>query len=264
MRNRLFSWNTAIVTAIGVFALSVAGSRPIGNLLAQAGDPEAELAPTHSSPVAITAGDTQVWSVNPDNDSVSVFNVASEPVQKIAEIGVGKEPWCVAIADGADKAYVTNMASGTVSVISMTSRIVIKVIEVGVEPFGCALTPDGAQLFVTNQSSGTVSVIDTESDRRIATIRNVGAKPHGIAITADGKKAYVTQFLALHRDGDTRPLTQSEGADDGREGLVTVIDAENHVVLRTVRLTPLADVGAAFKSDGNTLAREPLSSPPVF
>ena len=258
MANRRISWNSAIVTALGVFALSVAGSRPVGGLLAQADDKK-EAAPTHSSPIAITADDTEVGSVNPDNDSVSVFNVASEPVQKIAEIAVGKEPWCVAIADDQQKAYVTNMVTGTVSVISTTAKKVIKTIAVGIEPFGCALAPDGKKLFVANQSSGTVSVIDTNKDRRIDTITGVGQKPHGIAITADGKKVYVTQFLALHRSDDTRPLTQSEGADDGREGLVTVINGNNHKVIGAVRLVPLPDVGAAFKSDGNTLAREPLT-----
>src|SRR5262245_47720195 len=33
---------------------------------------------TRSSPIAITSDDRYVWSVNPDNDSVSVFNVASD------------------------------------------------------------------------------------------------------------------------------------------------------------------------------------------
>src|SRR4051794_40523112 len=33
---------------------------------------------TRSSPIAITSDDRFIWSVNPDNDSVSVFNVASD------------------------------------------------------------------------------------------------------------------------------------------------------------------------------------------
>ena len=144
------------------------------------------------------------------------------------------------------------MASGTVSVISTLSRQVIDTIRVGTEPFGCALTPDGRDLYVANQSSGTVSVIDTRRDKVTDTIEGAGAKPHGIAITADGKRIFVTQFLALKPDTDPRPLTESEGADDGREGRVTVINNNNHKVIGTVHLTPLADVGAAFRSDGNT------------
>ena len=40
--------------------------------------PKKEAAPTHSSPIALTSDDRYVWSVNPDNDSVSVFEVANE------------------------------------------------------------------------------------------------------------------------------------------------------------------------------------------
>jgi YVTN family beta-propeller protein len=215
--------------------------------------------PTRSSPIAVTHDDDDVWSVNPDNDSVSVFRVKDDANTKIAEIKVGREPWCVAITPDDEKAYVTNMASGTVSVISTHRKRVIDTIRVGAEPFGCALTPDGRKLFVTNQSSDTVSVISTRRDEVIETIEDVGVKPHGIAISADGKTVLVTQFLALKPAGDSRPLTQSEGADDGREGRVTVINAHNHHVVGTIALAPIPDVGAAFRSDGNTLKREPTT-----
>src|SRR5262245_61906210 len=115
------------------------------------------------------------------------------------------------------------------------------------------------QLYIANQSSNSVSVINTRNDRVIKTIKkDVGSKPHGIAITADGSKVYVTQFLALKPANDPRPLTQSEGADNGREGRVTVIDSEKDKVIGTVALNPLANVGNAFQSIGNTLARRPL------
>ena len=214
---------------------------------------------TRSSPIAITHDDDFVWSVNPDNDSVSVFRVLNDENIKVAEIPVGREPWCVAITPDDEKAYVTNMASGTVSVISTLSRQVVDTIRVGTEPFGCAITPDGKDLYVANQSSATISVINTRRDKVTETIEDVGVKPHGIAISANGKRVFVTQFLALKPEDDPRPLTQSEGADDGREGRVTVINANNNHVIGTIRLTPLADVGAAFRSDGNTLAREPLT-----
>jgi YVTN family beta-propeller protein len=250
---------------------------------------------TNSSPIAITDDDRLVWSVNPDNDSVSVFRVAKDKNKKVAEIKVGKEPWCVAITprdderehdwwrgggrdrDASDddegddedhgernrrgrfKVYVTNMVSGTVSVIDGKRRKVVDTIKVGTEPFGCALTPDGKRLFVTNQSSETVSVIDTKHDKVIETIDHVGTKPRGIGITTDGK-VYVTQLMSERPvRNEARPLTQTEGADDGRVGRVTVIDGHSYHVLGTAVLNPIPNLGDAFKSDGNTLAREPLS-----
>jgi YVTN family beta-propeller protein len=86
-------------------------------------------AATRSSPIAITHSDDFDWSVNPDNDSVSVLDVADDHNTKIAEIEVGKEPWCVALTPDDDKAYVTNMASGTVSVVSAHQKKVIESLE---------------------------------------------------------------------------------------------------------------------------------------
>ena len=251
---------------------------------------------TRSSPIAITGDNRFVWSVNPDNDSVSVFRVAGDANRKVAEIKVGKEPWCVAIAppkkddddkwksknkhrrdddDDDDDERIQSLCHkhGQRHGLGHRSRAeerglkakVVDTIKVGTEPFGCALTPNGKKLYVTNQSSATVSVIDTKRDKVVETIKDVGTKPHGIAITANGKKVYVTQLLS-ERPGptDPRPLTQSEGADNGRVGRVTVIDAHTNHVIKEVILNPLANVGDAFRSDGNTLAREPLSNPPVF
>jgi YVTN family beta-propeller protein len=247
----------AVTILTGPFLLSLAER---GGSAAASESKKLKPLATRSSPIAVTHDDDYVWSVNPDNDSVSVFKVAADANAKVAEIKVGKEPWCVAITPDDEKAYVTNMAGGTVSVISTFKRKVIETIRVGTEPFGCALTPDGRRLYVTNQSSESVSVINTRRDEVIETIAGVGVKPHGIAISEDGKRVFVTQFLALKAADDPRPLTKSEGADDGREGRVTVISANSNHVLGTVRLTPLADVGSAFRSDGNTLNREPLTT----
>src|ERR1700704_3304419 len=57
---------------------------------------------TRSSPIANPRDDKFVWSVNPDTDSVSVFLAAKDANKKVAEIPVGKEPWCVAIKSDDD------------------------------------------------------------------------------------------------------------------------------------------------------------------
>lgn len=249
-------------SALSGMVLALVSVQQGRHLLASDESAYKSLAHTHSSPIAVSPNDKSVWSVNPDNNSVTVFDVEKDANTKLAEIPVGKEPWCVVLTPDGEKAYVSNMASGTVSVIDVSKYAVVKTIRVESEPFGCALTPDGSRLYIANQSSNSVSVINTRRDVVIKTIDDVGAKPHGLAITPDGKTVYVTQFLALPRKGDPRPLTQSEGADDGREGLVTVINARSNHVIGPVRLAPIVE--NVFRSDGNSLGREPLSTPPVF
>src|SRR5262245_13484804 len=247
-----------VIGAIGIVGLWNAGDPGAGRVFRTA-TAQPDSAPTHSSPIAITGDDAEVWSVNPDNNSVSVFNVAGDANTRTAEIAVGVEPWCVAITPNNAKVYVTNMVSGTVSVINRAARTVVKTIKVGTEPFGCALSPDGTKLYVANQSSDDVSLISTATDAVVKTIRPVGPKPRGIAVSADGTKVYVTQFLSQSpADGESRPLTQTEGADDGRVGRVTVLDGVGNRPVKIVTLKAF-DVANFFKSDGNTLKREPLT-----
>src|SRR5947209_6567600 len=76
------------------------------------GNPVGAAPATQSSPIALSA--TRLINVNPDANTVSLFNITVNPPAKLAEIAVGTEPVSVAIAG--NKAYVANAASGTVSV----------------------------------------------------------------------------------------------------------------------------------------------------
>lgn len=218
--------------------------------------------PTSSAPIAVTPDSKFVWVVNPDSDSVSVINVENDANQKVAEIEVGQEPNNLAISPNGQTVYVANTVSGTVSVINAATREITATIFAGTEPYGLALTPNGSKLYVANARSNDVSVINTTTNRVIKTISGVGEEPRGIAITSDGdaadndEKVYVTQFLAVDR-----PNTVI-GADDYKEGRVTVISTETDQALGQVTLPPMANVG--FNSNGSAINRIPPANPPVF
>lgn len=222
--------------------------------------------PTSSGPIAITSDDRYVWVANPDNDSVSVINVRFDANVKVAEVRVGKEPQNVAISPDDKWVFVSNTVSGTVSVIraNPNNPRVVQNIRVGTEPYGMAFTPNGERLYVANARSNNVSVIDAHEWRVVKTINNVGLEPRGIAITNNGdqydddEKVYVTQFFAVDRPGVLI------GADDYKEGRVTVISTRHNRVIKEVVLNPQADSG--FKSNGSALKRIPATTttPPTF
>jgi YVTN family beta-propeller protein len=119
--NRQKSWVRRLVLASASAAvLWGVADQWLVDASAVTGDDEGKQLATRSSPIAITSDNKFVWSVNPDNDSVSVFRVAKDANKKVAEIPVGEEPWCVAVTppEQEGKVYVTNMVSGTVSVIN--------------------------------------------------------------------------------------------------------------------------------------------------
>jgi YVTN family beta-propeller protein len=126
-------------------------------------------------------------------------------------------------------------------------------IPVGTEPYGLALTPSGAKLYVSNQRSSSVSVIDTATDTVVGTIvAGVSPGPRGLAVSNDGdgddsdELLYVTQFLSQSAVG-------VEGADDAKQGLLTLIDTAADAVNGYLVLPPLADTG--FEAAGDALER---------
>lgn len=220
--------------------------------------------PTSSQPLALTADDAFLVVANPDNNSVSFFDVRFDRNRRLAQVPVQVEPNGVAIMPDGSKTYVANTVSGTVSVIPLNIQNGViskpsKHILVGTEPYGLALTPNGKKLYVSNSRSDSVSVIDTATDQVLKTIQNVGPEPRGIAITNDedsddnDETVYVTQFLSLPISGKV------DGQDDAKAGHVTVISAATDLVTSIVTINPIADTG--FKATGDALARIPPGDP---
>lgn len=214
--------------------------------------------PTSSQPLALTANNAFLAVVNPDNNSVSLFDVRADRNRKLTEIPVQTEPNGVAILPAGGKIFVANTVSGTVSVMraNLANGVILpphRHIPVGTEPYGLVLTPNGSKLYVSNARSNSVSVIDTVSETVIRTIANAGVEPRGMAITNDGdnddldETLYVTQFLSLQVPG------RVDGADNAKTAHVTVIPTATDTVQTDVVVNPIADTG--FKAAGDALAR---------
>jgi YVTN family beta-propeller protein len=223
--------------------------------------------PSSSQPLALPANDSFLAVVNPDNNSVSFFDVTGDANRGVAEVPVQTEPNGVAILPDGSKANVANTVSGTVSVIrlNIANGVIFKPsthIPVGTEPYGLALTPNGTKLYVTNARSNSVSVIDTATDTVIKTITGVGFEPCGIAISNNGnaidtdETVYVSQFLSLPVAGTV------DGQDNAKAGHVTIISTATDSITGQVTINPIADTG--FLAAGDAIGRIPVGNPPVF
>jgi len=130
-----------------------------------------------------------VYVANHKSDDISVIEIATSTV--VNTIGVGDDPYGVAIAPDGAFVYVANHKSGDVSVIDTASNSVVATVGAGAHPKGVAVTPDGAFVYVTNHVSDTVSVIETTGNTLVAAIE-VGNEPYAVAFSPDGNFAYVT------------------------------------------------------------------------
>jgi YVTN family beta-propeller protein len=226
------------------------------------------LTPTRSTTVALAKKDSLLLVVNRETNSLAVLQVRKKKQDTktlLAEVGVGVDPRCVAVDAKGTVAFVTNAASGTVSVVSLVGSPAFNVVAeivVGTEPRGCALTPNGKLLFVANHTSGTVSVIDTATRAVVDTVE-VGGNPWAVAITNDNDKAdddetvFVTDFFSRLIEGKQEPF------DDAREGVVFAFPSGARTPVTNVTLSPLADAGfTANRAAFCLLTDDPMTPPP--
>jgi YVTN family beta-propeller protein len=245
----------AALTAAGLIGLAL-----LRQTQGSAQDPVPHFAgPLSSQPIALSSDDALLVVANPDNDTVSFFDVRNDSNRRVAVVAVEDEPNGVAITPDSKKAYVANTASGTVTVIRVNfggsdpDYSATQTIKVGTEPYSLVMSPNGAKLYVANARSNDISVIDTATDKVERTIGGVGLEPRGLAITNDedsnddDETLYITNFLSLPAGA------KLDGADDSKEGLVTVVSTSTHNVTATINLKPLADTG--FKATGDALAK---------
>jgi YVTN family beta-propeller protein len=87
--------------------------------------------------------------------------------------------------------YVTNLYSGTVSVIDTNTNTVESQITVGQQPRGIAFDSTHNRMYITNTGGESVSVIDTNTNTVESQII-VGQQPPGIAFDSTHNRMYVS------------------------------------------------------------------------
>jgi YVTN family beta-propeller protein len=108
-------------------------------------------------------------------------------------ISVGTTPRGIVFDSANGNLYVSNLSSGTVSVINGTTNTIIgSQIHVGATPFGIAFDSANGNLYVTKQGSNTVSVINGTTNTIIGSPISVGNNPLGIAFDSANGNLYVT------------------------------------------------------------------------
>ncbi|MGV3480234.1 MAG: beta-propeller fold lactonase family protein [Sphingobium sp.] len=164
--------------------------------------------------------------------SLTLVDPATGAVSAVATNQNGSH--MVAIAPTGGRAYVANIASGSVSVIDIDKRVKIADVAVGGRPEGIALTPNGKQLWVGDLSAPHVRIVDTATLKTVATLP-VDPVAIRVAISPDGKTA-VTSNL--------------------ESGTLTLIDVAKRKVLKTISVSGQKDAGQVtilFSRDGKRL-----------
>lgn len=97
----------------------------------------------------------------------------------------------LAVSGDATRAYVTNIGSGTTTVIDLAAGRKLTDLPTGAGSEALALSPDGRELWVAARAAGEITVVDTGTLEVKARLPAPGM-PIRIAFAADGRTALVT------------------------------------------------------------------------
>ncbi len=144
---------------------------------------------------------------------LSIVNLGTGRVEK--QVGTGQD-FSHLLARHPQKPliYVTNINSGSVSVINTEEGRIENIIPVGKKTEGIAITPDGAELWVTNIEEDFISVISTESYETITKL-TTGSLPLRIKISRNGQYGLVSNT---------------------NDGTISVFSIPNKRLVKTIRL----------------------------
>ena len=153
--------------------------------------------PTRSSPIVVDPVARRVWTVNPDNDSVTA--VGADSLLREFEVPVGRHPTSIAI-DGFGQVWVTCRDDDSIWVLDGQSGSTLATVTLpwGSAPVSVVFSPDRIAGFVAAYGTGLVHRVDAFTRSAGASL-DIGPTPRALAVTADGSELLVTQFLT--RDG---------------------------------------------------------------
>lgn len=169
-----------------------------GNTLALIDVVNASLVDTHSTgdqtwPHGIVWSGERVW-VTAENTGESGALLGLDPVDGTvqATIPTGQAlSHMVALHPDGKRAYVTNIASGSVTAIDLVQQQVIASVPTGHGAEGVAVSPDGREVWVANQEDDDIAILDADTMEVVARLR-APSRPIRIAFTPDGGRALVT------------------------------------------------------------------------
>ena len=225
---------THAYAAPGTYTITVSVTDDSGALRSRSFTQAVYLPATPKQPAASTnllVENNRLWVVNQDNDSVSVFDIASNA--KLGEVPVGTAPRSIARAPNG-LLWVSNKQSANISVIDPATRAVVTTLALprGSQPFGIVMSPTANAAFVVLEAGAQLRKFDTGSYAQIGSAA-IGPNARHVSVTADGAKLYVSRFITPALPGES---TANVAPTASTGGEVLQLDAVTLGLVRTIVL----------------------------
>ncbi|HUG43085.1 MAG TPA: beta-propeller fold lactonase family protein, partial [Acidobacteriota bacterium] len=177
-----------------------------------------------------------------ENQVALIVNIETEKIEKAIPTGQ-QLSHMVALSPDESRAYVSNIAAGTVSALDVREGRLMKVIPSGAGAEGIAVSPDAAEVWVTNRAEDTISVIDAE---RLEVVEKLVSEsfPLRLKFTPDGEHVLVSNA----RSGEAAVFSVRERKEVARIPMEFEVQQDEERFLQ-FRLSPVP-IGIAVADDG--------------
>jgi YVTN family beta-propeller protein len=147
-----------------------------------------------TNPIRLSPDGTRLFAVNTPDARLSVFDVThpSNPFL-IAEIPVGVEPVSVNPRDS-NEVWVVNEVSDSVSVVSVSQRMVTDTLYVKDEPADVVFA--GGKAFVSEARNNQIAVFNLTNHILLTNLPVFGENPRALAVSPNGTKIYAAFALS--------------------------------------------------------------------
>src|SRR5688572_9303177 len=148
-------------------------------------------------PICLSPDGTKLFAVNTPDARLSVFDI-THPLNPylIAEIPVGVEPVSVNARNN-DEVWVVNEVSDSISIVSVSNRLVVDTLYVKDEPADVVFA-DG-KAFVSAARKNLIAVFDAVTHALLTNIAVFGENPRSLAVNSNGTKIYAAFALSGNR-----------------------------------------------------------------
>lgn len=216
-----------------------------------------DLAPNLRPHGLVWLKDGRLIATTEGSDSIAI--VAAD-LKSVTSVATGqKASHMVAISPRAERAYVANIQSGSVTVIDLAAATKLQDVKAGTAAEGIALTPDGRWLWVADLKEDVVRVFDTRDMSERAKLAT-GKTPIRVAISPDGRTAVTSNVgagtLSLFDTATLKPVRTITVSGKAEHGQVTILFAADGKRLYAAE-TGIDRIAEVDMGSGKVLGRLP-------